>query len=174
MPISLNSKGTEYLKSLWKKGDSEYPQKEYYGWIDVKKKAHIHLHNTFKLDEDGDICRPAFNGLNFPGQIIFHVHPTHEDHKFEFPSTNDIFNFMFLHNHRRLKQSIVIAKEGFYSIRSLKRSDFEISKEMYDKIDQIVESVFNMKHDHKYLLKFLNSKLQGVHIYFNSDRINLL
>lgn len=162
------------LKYYWRKGNGSTPPKEYYGWINLEP-LKINLVNDFKKDKTEYLCRPANNGLNLPGKNIFHIHPENDDHIFEFPSSNDLFNFAFLHNQKMLKQSIIVAAEGIYSISALSRNRFPITKKFYYQLNMIVEEAFNSDKDHHHIMNKLNKKLHqhSLYISFWKDSLEL-
>lgn len=106
--------------------------------------------------------------MTLPGKNIFHIHPESDEHIFEFPSSNDLFNFAYLHNQKKLKQSIIIAPEGIYSISSLSRDIFPITKKFYYQLNRIVENAFKSDKSHRQIMEQLNKKLSRhlLHIDF--------
>jgi hypothetical protein len=172
--MKISGKAVDFFKNLWEKGNNSEPPKEYYGWINVDRQIKYHVISSFKKDQYENLCRPKFNGENFPGQYIFHVHPSNDNHIFEFPSSNDIFNFMYLHNKRKLKQSIIIAPEGFYSITSLNNKlKYYLDHNVYKKLDRIIEYIYHSEEHHNELLKKLNIRLNKLNVKVDFSINNL-
>lgn len=78
--------------------------------------------------KDNNIYLPHNNELFEKHSILFHTHPNtkilagrmSEGIVYEFPSANDVFNFMKYYNEGTAIASIIIAPEGTYVIRPIK------------------------------------------------------
>ena len=111
---------------------NRYVYSEHSGAIQVRDRA---IHNiiiatdTDRIDStDSDIYLPINSEVlaNYP--FIFHTHPNtdiyagrfSEGIAYEFPSANDLLNFIKYHNEGLAQGSLIVAPEGIYVIRPLK------------------------------------------------------
>ena len=84
---------------------------------------------TARMDiGDDSIYLPYNSPLMAKHQYLFHTHPNtmtyagriNEGIIYEFPSANDILNFVKYHDEGRVQASLIIAPEGMYIIRPIK------------------------------------------------------
>jgi hypothetical protein len=76
---------------------------------------------------DTDILLPQNSDILAQSPYIFHTHPNNSKYAgrvkdgvlYEFPSANDVYNFMKYHDEGQAQASIVAAPEGLYVIRSV-------------------------------------------------------
>ncbi|CAH6420182.1 Hypothetical protein MVR_LOCUS57 [uncultured virus] len=111
---------------------SRYIYSEHSGAIQVRD---LSIHNiiiatdTDRIDTtDTDIYLPINSDVLALYPYIFHTHPNtdvyagrfSEGIAYEFPSANDLLNFIKYHNEGQAQASIIVAPEGIYVIRPIK------------------------------------------------------
>ena len=93
--------------------------------------------------KDGDIYLPTNTELLAEHEYIFHTHPNATVYGgriadgiiYEFPSSNDILNFVKYYNSGKVLASIVIVPEGIYLIRPIRFVDkLPLSLALYEKL----------------------------------------
>ncbi|AUV58427.1 hypothetical protein [Bandra megavirus] len=115
---------------------------------------------------DGDIFLPVNYDILNDYEFLFHTHPNASGYGnrikdgilYEFPSANDIFNFVKYRNEGKAQASIIIAPEGTYVIRQIK----------YNKKHQLSVQVFDTLR--KYTLKL--EKIAIKNIYQDINKIS--
>lgn len=140
IPIQYNK--LLIIDALFKQGshpryenkNKKYIYSEHTGTLSIKNNIieNIIVHtNTDRFDpSDQSIFLPNNTPDLINYEYLFHTHPNtieyagriNEGILYEFPSANDIFNFIKYHNEGKAQGSIIIAPEGIYVIRLI---DFE-------------------------------------------------
>lgn len=136
--------------------------------------------NTDRSDHmDQNILLPnnSINLLNY--EFIFHTHPNTDVHGgridegiiYEFPSSNDIFNFVKYHNEGRAEASIIIAPEGCYIIRLRSLNNIvNYNNEDYETIYQLILKLERMaKKDKLHLIDKIKKNEDDFHKYVSHD-----
>ncbi|MEM0354119.1 MAG: hypothetical protein QXW79_00920 [Thermoplasmata archaeon] len=155
--IPLHHNKLLILDALMKQGsqpryeyNGQYVYSEHYGVLTVKDFTidNIIVSTDGRIDSGDDkIILPSNNNLMKEHEYIFHTHPNssiiggriEEGVIYEFPSANDIINFVKYHYNGRVQASIIISPEGMYVIRPIIfgfRPD--ISNEFFRSLEQFI------------------------------------
>ena len=127
---------------------------------------------------DQNIYLPTNNPLMEKYEYLFHTHPntqtyggrTNEGIIYEFPSANDILNFVKYHDTGIVQASIVVSPEGIYVVRPLKcQSKYNIDPKFYYFLRKFI-----LKLEKKAMSKFANiipyiSGPETFHKYISSN-----
>ena len=139
---------------------------EHSGVISIKNKSIeniIVLTDTDRKDfNDGNIFLPVNSPLLSNYQYLFHTHPNtikyggriNEGIVYEFPSANDIFNFIKYHTNGKAQSSLIISPEGIYIVRPIKLiNKYEINIDYYYKLRKFILKLerLAMKRIHKFI-----------------------
>jgi hypothetical protein len=124
--------------------DNEFIYSEHSGVMSVKDKMIDNIIVSAESDRTDDsdktIFLPNNTSIINKYEYIFHTHPNtsmyggriSEGILYEFPSANDIFNFMKYHNEGKAQASLVVAPEGTYLIRPvIYQKQFDIDPNLY-------------------------------------------
>ena len=129
----------------------KYIYSEHSGVISIKNKIIDNIivsTETERIDiNDSNIYLPI-NTENFAKYTyLFHTHPNTSKYAgrikegiiYEFPSANDVLNFIKYHNEGKVQASIIITPEGSYVIRPIIYSDkFEIKISFFDHLKKFI------------------------------------
>lgn len=144
-----------YVVPKNKNGQKKYIYSEHSGAISVKNKIVENIivsAQTNRIDiSDDNIYLPINTKILAEHEYIFHTHPNTSTYGgrvkegiiYEFPSANDLFNFIKFHNEGKAQASIIVAPEGIYVIRPI-----------------VYEHVFNIDYDFFYRLRKFILKLE--------------
>ena len=141
------------LDALWKQGskpryigkdDQKYIYSEHSGVLSLKNNIINNIiisTETNRLDPTDDTIYLPINTDNLDKyEYLFHTHPNtlkyagriSEGVIYEFPSANDILNFIKYHDEGRAQASLIIAPEGMYVIRPIKDlKKYDIDMEIF-------------------------------------------
>lgn len=124
--------------------NEKYLYSEHSGVLMVKNKIIKNVivsAETARLDiDDENIFLPINADYFAKYEYLFHTHPNasqyagriNEGILYEFPSANDLFNFVKYHNEGKAQASLVVAPEGSYVIRPIKyQKTFNINHELF-------------------------------------------
>ncbi|AYV85010.1 MAG: hypothetical protein Satyrvirus2_21 [Satyrvirus sp.] len=114
---------------------------------------------------DSTIFLPTNTPIFLNYEYIFHTHPNTSAYAgrledgiiYEFPSANDILNFVKYYNEGKVQASIIVGPEGIYVIRQIMlRPKYEINHEIFDLIKKFILklekiAIKNIKSD-KYVI----------------------
>jgi hypothetical protein len=156
-PIVLNHNNLMMMEAIWASGsqksyrlNNHYYFTEHAGGLEIDeckiKKIFLHTDPGI-LDSEQKIILPGNKGENENVPYVFHTHPYDPERLedgiiYEFPSANDIFHFMYLHNIRRTMGSIILAPEGVYIIRAIYvERNFILDLNLHYKIERFLEKV---------------------------------
>ncbi|MEM3061978.1 MAG: hypothetical protein QW303_00330 [Nitrososphaerota archaeon] len=135
--IPLHHNKLMILDALMKQGSHpryeynlRYVYSEHYGVLTIKDFAidNIIVSTDGRIDSrDDNIILPTNNNLMKEHEYLFHTHPNSstiagrmdEGVIYEFPSANDIRNFVKHHYDGRVQASLIISPEGIYVIRPI-------------------------------------------------------
>lgn len=129
-------------------------------------------------DNDQEIFLPKNTLILKQHEYIFHTHPNTNTYAgrvkngilYEFPSANDIFNFVMCHNKGKAQSAIVFTPEGIYVIRPLVYTKYiDIDYNLYDEFNNFIlylEDLAINKFE-KYLSKIIDPDL--FHKYISPD-----
>ena len=134
---------------------------EHYGFVIINsyKIDKIEILSKNRIDKDDPtIYLPNNNIQAFEMKYIFHTHPRGLDYGkreenlqvYEFPSINDIINFIDHHNLGKLIGSIVITPEGIYNIRKYNFNKNKIKVDIDIFIDKFEEVIYTLEEDIMY------------------------
>lgn len=139
------------------KGSSNYIYSEHSGVISVKNNTIDNIivsAETNRLDaDDKSIYLPINTKILEDHVYLFHTHPNTKTYGgrikegiiYEFPSANDIFNFVKYHNNGKAQASIIIAPEGIYVIRTIRnQKNILINSELYYRLRKFILKLENM------------------------------
>ncbi len=113
-------------------GTNNYIYSEHSGVISVKNNVIDNIivsAETNRLDaDDKSIYLPINTKILEDHIYLFHTHPNTKTYGgrikegivYEFPSSNDVFNFVKYHNSSKAQASIIVAPEGTYVIRPIR------------------------------------------------------
>jgi len=116
-------------------GQEKYIYSEHSGTISIKNNTIDNIivsAETNRVDtNDETIYLPINTDVLADYAYLFHTHPNTSKYGgrikegiiYEFPSANDLFNFIKYHNNGKAQASIVIAPEGIYVIRQIQYQD---------------------------------------------------
>lgn len=117
---------------------------------------------TNRLDiNDSDIYLPINTKILANHEFLFHTHPNTSTYAgrledgiiYEFPSANDILNFVKFHDEGIAQASIVIAPEGIYVIRPIyTQSNYNLEMNIFKELQ-------------KYILKLENKAINHLNLY---------
>lgn len=161
----------------YEKDDANYIYSEHSGSLTIKNNTIdtiIIYTDTNRSDPNDEVI---FLPNNTPDQssheYLFHTHPNtkkyagriNEGIVYEFPSANDIFNFIKYHSNGKIQGSIIIAPEGTYIIRlinfakmithdkkfylDLKKKIGELESEAIDKLSSSINHLSEADTFHK-------------------------
>lgn len=140
-----------YLVPIKKNQREKFIYSEHSGAISINNKTVdtiIVSAETDRVDiEDNNIFLPK--NINFLSkyEYIFHTHPNTSKYGgrikegiiYEFPSVNDLFNFIKYHNEGKAQASIIISPEGIYVTRPIKyQKIYSIEFSLFDNIRKFV------------------------------------
>ncbi|XWV26304.1 hypothetical protein QJ857_gp0770 [Tupanvirus soda lake] len=138
------SKPRYLVPKIESKNAEKYIYSEHSGAISIKNKAIDNIivsAETNRMDiTDDNIYLPTNTEILGKHEYIFHTHPNTSKYGgrisegiiYEFPSANDLFNFIKYHNEGKAQASIVVAPEGTYVIRPIKyQKIFDFNYELF-------------------------------------------
>ncbi|XWV25049.1 hypothetical protein QJ856_gp0728 [Tupanvirus deep ocean] len=142
---ALMHQGSKPRYSITKNNSTEkFIYSEHSGAISVKNKTINNIIVSAETDRmdatDENIFLPTNTEILAKHEYIFHTHPNTSKYAgrisegilYEFPSANDLFNFIKYHNEGKAQASIVVAPEGTYVIRPIKyQKIFDFSYELF-------------------------------------------
>lgn len=194
---ALVNQGSYPQYILNNKGKKKLIFSEHSGAISVSNKKIDNIIISAETDRidpnDSKIFLPKNTSILSNYMYIFHTHPNTINYAgrikdniiYEFPSANDIFNFIKYYNEAVVQVSIVVAPEGLYAIRPVdinlpildNFSNFEILKTFIGNIELTASNRFkyiknlsdpdvfhkNVAQELKYI-KILNSFLKKMNI----------
>jgi len=159
-------------------GQEKFIYSEHSGAISIKNKSVDNIivsAETNRMEtNDENIYLPTNTEILGAYDYIFHTHPNtstyggrmNEGIIYEFPSANDLFNFIKYHNDGKAQASIVVAPEGIYVIRPIKYQKlFNINLELFYYLRKFIlklEKIAMKK------FKYLVHKISDPNIFHNT------
>lgn len=140
--INFDANKLLIIDALYKQGSNKmyknndhYLYSEHSGVIKIKNgeiDKIVVLTNNYLNINDNEIFLPKNNSIMKQYPLLFHTHPNTNGFSgrikngvlYEFPSPNDINNFIKYHNTGNVIASLVISPEGIYVIRNLNNVNF--------------------------------------------------
>jgi hypothetical protein len=132
-------------------GTDDYIYSEHSGVISIKNSTVDNIivsAETNRLDaNDKSIYLPINTQLLKDHIYLFHTHPNTKTYGgrikegivYEFPSANDIFNFVKYHNKGKAQASIIVAPEGIYVIRPIYvQPEILVDSELFDNLRKFI------------------------------------
>lgn len=124
--------------------NNDFVYSEHSGGISVKNNIVDNIivsAKTNRIDaDDKTIFLPVNTADLIDYEYLFHTHPNTTTYAgrikdgviYEFPSANDIFNFVKYHNEGRAQASLIAAPEGTYLIRPIQyQSQFDVNPNLF-------------------------------------------
>lgn len=130
--------------------DNRYIYSEHCGIITLKNQSVDNIivsTDSYRTDPyDESIFLPRNGPLFQSAEYIFHTHPNTNSYGgrlaegiiYEFPSANDVMNFVKYYHNGRAKASLVIAPEGSYVIRPRNYIKIDIDKEKFHRLRALI------------------------------------
>lgn len=131
--------------------ENKYIYSEHAGVISIKDRMIDNIivsSKTNRIDINDDTIFLPSNSPDFMNyNILFHTHPNtmlyggrlKEGILYEFPSVNDIFNFIKSHNNGNIQISIIISPEGTYVIRQIEnKKNILMNIDVYNNLKDFV------------------------------------
>lgn len=136
---------------IMRDGNEKYIYSEHSGALSMDNK----VINNIIVSTQTDRIDPADNNIFLPNNIpefkefeyLFHTHPNaskyggriKEGIVYEFPSANDIFNFIKYYNEGIVNASIIVSPEGIYVIRPVKWIDkYEVDHKLFTHLKKFI------------------------------------
>lgn len=133
-------------------GNEQYIYSEHSGVITVKNKRIDNIIVSAETDRvniaDDNIYLPNNTEIMGQYEYLFHTHPNTQIYGgrlndgiiYEFPSANDLLNFIKYYNEGKAQASIIVAPEGIYMIRPIWYTEKydRINKQFYDDIRKLI------------------------------------
>ncbi len=189
-PIVMTTNQTNILDSLFKNGsnanyyfDNKWHLSEHAGYITINNcqidGITVYTENERKKD---NILMPETFNINNNAMYVFHTHPNELTQNkirnlFEFPSANDLFNYMYMFNMKRIMGSLVVALEGVYMIRAINmdNDDYKLSYELFRWFEKVLTEIQNKAMTYyDDLIQVMDEKLFMTKISQDRQWINLL
>lgn len=131
--------------------NDKYIYSEHSGAVSIKNGMVDNIIISAETDRvdlfDDNIFLPNNTDILNEYPYIFHTHPNTMQYGgrikdgilYEFPSANDIFNYVKYHNEGRAQGSLIIAPEGSYLIRPVAyQKEIKLEDKMYNSLNKIV------------------------------------
>ena len=157
-----------YINIDEKSKNEKYIYSEHSGVLSIKNTAIDNIiisTETNRIDmADNNIYLPKNSPIFNKYEYLFHTHPNtskyggriNEGIIYEFPSANDLFNFIKYLNEGMAQASLVVAPEGMYVIRQIKLEDkINTDKNIYEPLKNFILKLekFAMKKKKNILTK---------------------
>lgn len=139
---------------LGKKCSHNYIYSEHSGVINIEnnqvENIIVSTNSNRISDADSDIYLPTNTAILEKYPYIYHTHPLTNGYGgrvdsgilYEFPSTSDIYNFVFYYTNGIVQASIIVAPEGMYILRLLEYEKGPLlDKNNFDKITRYIMRV---------------------------------
>ncbi|BCS83138.1 hypothetical protein QLL95_gp0985 [Cotonvirus japonicus] len=153
---ALMNQGSKQIYSVPKTRTSQkkkYVYSEHSGVLTIKKNLIDNIivsAQTSRLDmNDSNIYLPYNVDMLDKYEFLFHTHPNSSKYAgrlddgvlYEFPSANDIFNFMKYHNNGIAQASLIATPEGMYVIRPIFWKKYVIDMEFYANLKDFIMKI---------------------------------
>lgn len=147
---ALMKQGSEPRYLVDKNDQEKYIYSEHSGVISVNNDAIDNIivsTETNRIDiNDSNIYLPINTEIFKNHEYLFHTHPNtdvyggriNEGIVYEFPSANDLFNFMKFYNNGKALSSIIIAPEGIYVLRPVEYDFIIMKKKMFNGLKKFI------------------------------------
>lgn len=137
---------------VFKNGIGEkYIYSEHSGVITIKNKRVDSIIVSTETDRinmaDDNIFLPNNTDMMKEHEYLFHTHPNAQRYGgrlkegiiYEFPSSNDLLNFIKYYNEGKAQASIIVSPEGIYVVRPVAYTEkYQIPKSFYDDIRKFI------------------------------------